>query len=206
MKLANTRGRIALLCAILLLVSLAIAPPLWHLPLGIAGWVVIRMSCPDVHRSLGHARRWLQLLIILLILGAVFAKSDTVSYGISWSKMGALSATTMVSRAFALVALTSIATSVLPLRTWIEKRKSPVARRVMDVVAVASNLVPVQLRALSVASANLEERRPGLRRLPQRLWLLAVHSALRAGMLAETVAFDMAVADHNAQPPQKESS
>lgn len=206
MKVGNTRDHIALSCAILLLVSLAIASPIWHLPLGLAGWVIIRLSCPDVHRSLGRARRWIQLLIILLLLGAIFAKSDTVSYGISWSKMGMLSATTMVSRAFALVSLTSLATSVLPLRTWIEKLKSPVARRVMDVIAVASNLVPVQLRALSVASANLEERRPGLRRFPQRLWLLAVHSALRAGMLAESVAFDMAVADYNAQPPRKESS
>ena len=80
------------------------------------------------------------------------------------------------------------------------------SRRLVEVVVIAANLVPVQLRALSAASSTLKERRPGILRLPKRLWLLAVHSAMRAAILAESVAFDMAVAAHNASSAKTDLS
>jgi len=201
-----TFGRLSLVVAIALLIALALVPPEWHLPLGIVGWALLRLGAPDVHRTLGRPWRWLQALAFLCLLGAIFGTTDSHVASVGWSKSGALSGPTMVVRAFALVALTSLASSVLPIRRWTERIRNPVARRLIEVVVVAANLVPVQLRALSCASSTLKERRPGLLRLPKRLWLLTVHSSLRAAVLAESVAFDMAVAAHNAGGSRKESS
>lgn len=200
-----TVPRLSLVVAIALLVALAMLPPEWHLPVGIAGWALLRWGARDIHRTLGRPWRWLQALALLCLLGALFGTTDARMLSFGWSKSGALSGATMVVRAFALVALTSLASSALPLRRWTERVRNPVARRLIEVVVVAANLVPVQLRALSTASSTLKERRPGLLRLPRRLWLLAVHSSLRAAILAEGVAFDMAVAAHNAAGGRKES-
>jgi hypothetical protein len=201
-----TFARLSLVVAVALLVGLALTPPLWHLPLGVVGWLVLRWGARDVHRGLGRPWRWLQALVALSLLGAVFGSADAELLSVPFSKSGALSGATMVVRAFALVALTSLATSVLPVRRWVERIRHPAARRLVEVVVVAANLVPVQLNALTVASVTLKERRPGLVSLPSRLWLLAVHSSLRAAMLAESVAFDMAIAAHNAGDRGKTTS
>lgn len=193
-----TFGRLSLAVALALLVGLALTPPLWHLPLGAAGWLLLRLGARDVHRGLGRPWRWLQALVALCLLGALFGKADSQLFSFAWSKAGALSGATMVVRAFALIALASLATSVLPVRRWVQRIQHPAARRLVGVVVVAANLVPVQLNALSVAAVTLKERRPGLANLPRRLWLLAVHSSLRAAMLAESVALDLAIAAHNA--------
>jgi hypothetical protein len=201
-------ARLCVVAMIALLVAVALLPAAWHLPLGIAGWTLLRCAARDVHRTIGRPWRWLQGLVALCALGALFGTVDAHVLSIGWSKTGALSGASMIVRAFALVALTSLASSSLPARQWMDRIRHPAARRLIEVVVVAANLVPVQLRALSVASNTLKERRPGLHRLPTRLWLLAVHSALRAAILAESVAFDMAIASHNAcgGPSRKESS
>ena len=199
-------GKFLFAIALGLLVALVLLPPEWHLLAGIVGWLVMRLGARDVHRGFGRLHRWLMLLIVLGILGAFFGKPDANTMGFEWSMVGTLSGTTMVVRAFALVALVSVASSALPLRRWLDRISNPVVLRFLGVAVVATNLVPVQLRALSVASNNLKERRPGIRRFPKRLWLLSVHSVLRAAMLAESVAFDMAVAAHNADDGGKEST
>lgn len=188
-----------LVVAVAQLVALTSLAPRWHLPVGIVGWAILRWGVRDVHRSLGRPWRWLQGLAALCLLGALFGPVDTHLVSVGVSKAGALSGTTMVVRAFAIVALTSLASSALPIRRWADRIRNPAAQRVIEVAVVASNLVPVLLRAFSTASSTLRERRPGLRRFPQRLWLLAVHSSLQAAMLAESVAFDMAIAAHNAR-------
>lgn len=195
--------RVALSVSLALLVGLSFVDPQWHLAMGIAGWFVIRVSARELARSVGRPVRWLQSLAFLCLLGALFGKSDSLSMSVSWSKSGALAGVTMVVRAFALVSLTSLASSVLPFRRWIDTIEHPVVRRLVEVLVIAANLVPVQLRALTVASANLQERRPGLRNLRTRLWLLALHSVLRAAMLAEDVSLDMAIASHNAEHRRK---
>lgn len=191
--------------AISLLIALALLPAVWHLPLGIAGWLLLRWISRDVLRTMGRPLRWLQALAALCLLGALFGPVDSHLLSLGWSKAGGLSGVTMTVRAFALIALTSLATSLLPVRRWSESIRNPLLRRLIEVVVVASNLVPVQLRALSIASNTLSERRPGILRLPARLWLLAVHSSLRAAMLAESIAFDMAISAHNACGAEKES-
>lgn len=196
--------KLAVLVALALLLALAIAPAPWHLPIGAAGWLGLRWAVPDVHRTTGRLRRWLQALAVLCLLGAAFGPVDHHIHTAGVSAAGALSGVTMVVRAFAIVALTSIASSALPIRRWAGRVRSPAARRVIEVVVVATNLVPVLLRALSTASSTLSERRPGLLQLPRRLWLLAVHSSLRTAMLAENVAFDMAIAAHNIDPGGEE--
>jgi len=205
-----TYGKMSFVIAVGLLVALVLLPAVWHLPVGIAGWLVLRLTLPDVHRGFGRPRRWLSLLFVLCLLGAVFGPADQTaafaSVSFAWSKSGALSGVTMVVRAFALVALFSVASSAFPLRRWIERINNPVVRRCLGVAMVATNLVPVQLRALSVASNNLKERRPGIRQLPKRMWLLATHSVLRSAMLAEGVALDMAVAAHNAVHSERNPS
>ncbi len=201
-----TLAKIPLLVALGLLVALALLPPVWHLAAGLVGWALVRWGAREVHCTLGRPWRWLQALVLLSFLGALFGTADAHTLSIRYSTSGALSGVTMVVRAFALVALATLVSSNLPVRRWAEHVRSPAARRVVEIVVVAANLVPVQLRALSTASSTLKERRPGLHRLPERLWLLAVHSSLRAAMLAEDVAFDMAVAAHNAAPSRKESA
>ncbi len=201
-----TASKASLLVTLGLLVALAILPPVWHLPIGMAGWAVMRWGVRDVHRTLGRPRRWLQGLAGLCLLGAIFGPVDAHVLSLGVSKAGALSGTTMVVRAFAIVALTSLASSALPIRRWASRIRNPAAQRVMEVVIVASNLVPVLLRSLGTATATLGERRPGVLRLPQRIWLLAVHSSLRAAMLAENVAFDMAITAHNLGSDRKEPS
>ena len=196
---------LSLATAVAVLMGLALLPPIWHLSLGIAGWLIIRWGARDVHHALGRPSRWLQALLALCLLGAIFGDPDAQAGSWSWSQAGALSGATMVVRAFALVAVASLASWVLPIRRWAQQLSNPIARRLLQVVIIAANLVPVQLRALSIAASNLKERRPGIRRLPKRLWLLAVHSALQAAMLAESVAFDMAVAAHNADNHKMES-
>lgn len=200
-----SRANAALALPVALLAALALAPPSWHLPAMLVAWALLRATAQDVQRSFGRLRRWALALVILCLLGAAFGPRDARLLSLAWSRAGALSATTMVARAFAIVSLTSLAASALPMRDWLRRARNPVVRRLLEVIIVASNLVPVQLRALSTASANLRERRPGLLKLPQRAWLLAAHASLRAALLAESVAFDMAVAAHNALPDRKES-
>jgi hypothetical protein len=178
-----------------LLVAVAALPAAWHLPMGIAVWALLRLGAPDLHRTLGRPGRWLKSLVVLCALGACFGTAD-LSVGLSTS--GALSGATMVVRAFALVALGTLASSALPVRRWSERVRHPAVRRLIEVVVVAANLVPVELRALSTAASALRDRRPGPLGLPKRMWLLAVHSSVRAAMLAESVAFEMALAAHNA--------
>jgi len=187
-------------------VGLLLVPAVWHLPIGIAGWWILRWGARDVHRNLGRPWRWLQVLFVLTVLGGFFGPADTQWLSVSWSWAGVLAGCTMVVRAFALVSLMSLITSVLPVRRWVERVQHPVLRRLIEVVVVAANLVPVQLNALGVASMTLKERRPGLLNFPLRIWLLAVHSALHAAMLAESVALDMAIAAHNASDQGKISS
>ncbi|MFW5739660.1 MAG: hypothetical protein ACOC1F_04780 [Myxococcota bacterium] len=189
-----------------LLAALVALPPLWHLPAGAAVWVVLRGSVPDVHRAIGRPLRWMQVLVVLCLLGALLGPTEHQVLSVPVSQSGALSGATMVVRAFALIALASLASSVLPLRRWARNLRHPLARRLIEVVVIASNLVPVQLRALSTSSAALRERRPGLARLPKRLWLLSVHSSVRAAMLAENVAWDMAIATHNSAAHKEKSS
>jgi len=198
-----TSPRGALAVALALLVAIAALPPLWHLPAGLIAWAMLRWLVHDVHRTMGRPRRWLQALVALCVLGALFGETNTELWSFPLSTDGALSGSTMVVRAFALVGLASVASAVLPLRRWAERIRHPAVRRLIEVVIIAANLVPVQLRALSTASATLRERRPGLRRLPARLWLLAVHCSVQAAMLAENVAFDMAITAHNASSPKK---
>lgn len=200
------RSRVALLVPAALLAALALLPPSWHLFAGVAAWIGLRIAAGDVLRTLGQPLRWLLALLTFGALGALFAPSDTTILSVNISKAGTLSGVSMVLRAFAIASLTSMASSVLPIRRWTQRVTHPLARRVVEVVVVAANLVPVLVRSLATASKTLKERRPGLQRLPQRLWLLAVHSALRASMLAESVAFDMAIAAHNATAKSEESS
>jgi hypothetical protein len=190
--------RTSLFVAVALLATLELLPPQWHLPAGIAGWALLRWGVRDVHKSLGRPLRWLQGLICLCLLGTIFGPTDAHVLSIGVSKAGALSGTTMVVRMFAIVALTSLVSAAIPVRRWAGRIRNPAAQRVIEMVIVASNLVPVLLRALSTASSTLKQRRPGWSNLPKRLWLLAVHSSLQAAMLAENVAFDMAIAAHNA--------
>lgn len=199
---AGARG---IIVASALLTAVGVLPPHWHLPVGIVAWLLIRFGTGDVHRTFGRPLRWVQGLLLLCLLGALFGPGDTRTLGFGWSRSGALAGSTMLVRAFALLALTSFAASVVPLRRWSAGIRIPVVRTLIEVVVVASNLVPVQTRALTAASSTLSERLPGLRRLPRRLWLLAVHGALRAAMLAESVAFDMAIASHNTPERRRES-
>lgn len=196
----------ALTALVALIVALVALPAPWHLPAGFAVWLALRLSVPDVHRAFGRPRRWLGLLAVLTLLGAWLGPADTQVIDLSLSQQGAFSGATMVVRAFALVALGSAISSALPLRRWMLRVRHPFARRLIEVVVIASNLVPVQLRALSTASAALGERRPGLLRFPTRLWLLSVHSSVRAAMLAESVALDMAIAAHNVETKTEDSS
>ncbi len=199
-------SKLALAMPAALLSALALLPPVWHLPCGLGAWAILRWSARDVHRTLGRPRRWLLGLASLCLLGAAFGQADTHVLAIPLSKAGALAGASMVVRAFAMVTLTSLVASTLPARRWLTRIRHPLARRLMEVVIVASNLVPVLVRSLATASTTLRERRPGLRRLPRRLWLLAVHASLRAAMLAESVAFDMAIEAHNARGDGKEPS
>lgn len=201
-----TQAKLSLAVVVALLIALSVVPPAWHLPIGLAGWAALRWGARDVHRTMGQPRRWLQGLAAFCFLGALFGPADAELLSFGCSKSGALAGATMVVRAFALLALTSVVSSVVPLRRWTGRLRNPVARRLLEVVVVAANLAPVQLRALSTASVTLRERRPGLLRLPKRLWLLAVHSIVRAAMLAESVAFDMAVEAHNVGGSGKEPS
>lgn len=193
-----TRAKVLLTVPVGLLIALALMDPKWHLGLGIAAWAILRWGVGDLHRSLGRVRRWAQGLIVLCLLGAIFGLTDRHTYSFGWSMSGLIAGTTMVVRAYALVAITSLASSVVPFRRLVNRIHNPLVQRVLEVVVVGVNLVPVQVRALSTASVTLKERRPGLRKLPERLWLLAVHSSLRAAMLAENVALDIAIAAHNA--------
>lgn len=200
------RSRMALLVPALLLLALALLPPSWHLFAGAAAWIGLRISAGDVLRTLGHPRRWLLALLTLGALGALFAPGDTTIASVSISEAGALSGVSMALRALAILSLTSIASSVVPIRRWTQRVEHPLARRVIEVVVVATNLVPVLVRSVATASKTLKERRPGVCRLPQRLWLLSVHGALRSSMLAERVALDMAIAAHNALAIREKSS
>lgn len=189
--------------------ALALLAPPWHLGVGAAGWLLLRFPAPDLARSVGRPARWLAALGGLVLLGAWLGPVDHHTAGVPWSAPGAWAATTMVVRAFALVVLASSLTAAVPLRRWLGASRLPVVRRLVEVVVVAANLVPVLLRALGDARSSLRERRPGLRRLPRRVRLLGIHAVVRAANLADAVAFDMAIGAHNAGvslPTSKEDS
>jgi hypothetical protein len=200
------RSAISLCAAAALLVAVEALPAPWHLPVAIVAWGVMRVCSPDVHAAFGRPGRWLIGLGSLAILGALLGGAQGAAGWPAALLTGAMSASSMIVRAFALVAIASVAASILPVRRWTQRARHPWVRKMMEVAVIAANLVPVQLRALSSASATLRERRPGIRRLPRRLWLLCVHSALCAAALAESVALDMAIAAHNRGSPTKETS
>jgi len=198
-------SKLSFAVAAALLVAVLLVPPMWHLPIGVLGWIILMVAVRDVSRGFGRPTRWLKLLCVFTLLGALFGQTESQMMGVSLSKAGALSGVTMVVRAFALVALVSLASSAFALRQLVGRIDSRLLRRLLGVVVIAANLVPVQLRALAVASANLKERRPGIWRLPTRVWLLALHCTTRAAMLAEEVAFDMAIAAHNSSEGREDS-
>jgi hypothetical protein len=193
-----TKAKLLLAVPIALLIALAALDAKWHLLVGALAWVLLRWGAGDVYRTLGRIRRWIYGLVVLCFLGAIFGRTDAQFHSFGWSISGTLAGVTMVVRAYAIVAITSLASAALPLRRWISRVSNPLLQRMLEVIVVAVNLVPVQVRALSTALTTLRERRPGLRNLPIRLWLLAVHCSLRAAMLAENVAVDIAIAAHNA--------
>jgi hypothetical protein len=177
--------------------ALVVLAPRWHLLMGTVAWLLVRGLAPDLARAVGRPTRWIAMLGLLAVLGAWLGPADHRTIGVAWSAAGAWSAATMVVRAFALVVLTSALTAAVPFRRWVTASRLPVVRRLVEVVVVATNLVPVLLRSLGDARHSLRERRPGLRRLPCRLRLLSIHAVVRAASLAEAVAFDMAIAAHN---------
>jgi len=177
--------------------ALGVLEPRWHLVVGVAAWLLLRLVGPDLARSVGRPSRWVGMLSVLALLGAWLGPADQRTAGVAWSSIGAWAGATMVVRAFAIVVLAATFTAAIPLRRWLVASRVPVLRRLCEVVVVATNLVPVLLRALSDARLSLRERRPGWRRLPRRLRLLSIHAVVRAANLAEAVAFDMRIAAHN---------
>ncbi len=180
-----------------LLVALWQLPALWHLPVGISAWVILRWCAPDLASTLGRPRYWAVLLAVFVLLGGLLGPADTTLAGIACSTQGGAAATTMIARAWGLLMLGSVLASAFPLRAWIDRSDNRFVRRVAGVVLVAANFVPSLLQSISEARLALRERRPGARYALLRLELLAVHTCVRAARLAEEVAFDMTLAAHN---------
>ncbi len=199
-----TRHAVAIIVPAGLLIGLVLMAPRWHVPLGLVAWGFLRWKCPELTRSIGRPIRWMSLLAFLVFLGAWLGPTDMRTRGIDWSAVGAWSAGTMIVRAFALITAGAVLTAHVPLRRWLGQMQSPFVKTIFEIVVVAASLVPVLLRALVDAWNTLRERRPGWRRLPQRLRLIAIHAVVRAANLADTIALDMAIAAHNAGRPIEE--
>jgi hypothetical protein len=171
-----------------LLVSLAIARPVIHGPLGASAFVLALALDREVARRIGAPRRWLATAVVLVAIGLWLGPRSAPLGPIAISREGALAATTMVSRAIGIVLLGAAFGALVPAERALGRLRGTRLRRFAEVLVIAMDLLPSLLATLEGARADILAREPGLRRAPRRAFELLVLVIVHASTLADSVA------------------
>lgn len=197
---APRRHCAALACAVALLTFVILAPDRWHLFAWCAAYAFVWFVDRPLRRGVGAARRWLVALAALGALGAWLGPKDSSVLGHAASLGGALAATTMVARAFALVTLSTSAMALYPPSRAVRRLSGTRLERVVEVLLIALDLVPSLIGELRQARARILAEEPGWPRTHRRLFATIVFAIEHAAGLAERIARDLAAPAPHKEP------
>lgn len=189
----SSRGRhgAAIAAGLAVLPALVLLRPTWHAPVGLALFAAVRLVDPPLRRALGAPARWLVPTLVLALLGAWLGPPDARLLHHPVSLAGALAAATMVSRAVALLTVSSALMALVPPASWVARLRHTRFARLGEVVLVAVDLLPSLAGVLRAAHAESRKRAPGALRAPARLFEVFVIAMDHASSLADEIARDL---------------
>ncbi len=182
------------------LLAFVVAAPVWSHGIAWAlGFVAARALAPELRRGLGSARQWGIALLALALLGALFGREDAKLASVPVSTEGALAATTMIARAFALVGLSTSLLVLYPPSRVLPRLAGTRLRRVGEVVLIAVELLPSLIVVLREARTEGSARHPRWR-VDRRLFGAMVLAIGHAADLADDLSRSLASSGERKEP------